>query len=410
MSSFSLHARPSTGERVTTALRLTNYAWITVAAAVALTLLGIYCIDVAEAVKDQGLGQGRSGVLSSSASKQLVFMLVGLGAAVAIALPPYRWLGYLSPLLMLGTVGLLIFLLVPGVPEWIVKPRNGARGWINLGVADFQPAEVAKIVWVLVIARYMRFRHTHRTIAGLLPMALITGVPMALMTLQPDLGTATLFVPSLFAMLVAAGAKMKHMVLILVLAMACTPAMYPLLRPHQKVRFIALFKSMEGDKASAQDVNYQSYTAQTLAAAGGIDGVGDERSRVLVHFNRLPERHNDMIFSVIVNRFGLLGGLATLGLYLLWVCGALLAAASTRDPFGRLVIVGLTAFIIAQVLINVGMNLGVFPIAGITLPFVSYGGSSLVTGWLMVGIIFNIAVRRPRPPVRDSFEYADADE
>lgn len=405
MSRRTLHARPTATERVSTALRLTNYAWITIAAALALSLLGVYSIDVAESLK-----AGVGGVVSASASKQFVFMLVGVGAAVSIALPPYRWLGYLSPVLLAGTLVLLVVLLIPGVPEFIVKPRNGARSWINLGVADFQPSEIAKIVWVLVMARYMRYRHTHRTLLGLLPLAVITGIPVALITLQPDLGTASLFVPALFSILVAAGAKIKHMILILVLAMASAPAVYPLLLPHQKARIVGLFKSIEGDKASQQDVNYQAYTAQTLAAAGGTHGVGDERARVLLHYNRLPERHNDMIFSVIVNRFGLFGGLMTLGLYLLWVCGALLAAASTRDPFGRLVVVGLTAFIIAQVLVNVGMNVGIFPIVGITLPFISYGGSSLVTGWLMVGIIFNIAVRRPRPPVRDSFEYAEDDE
>lgn len=405
MSRRTLHARPTATERVSTALRLTNYAWITIAAALALSLLGVYSIDVAEALK-----AGVGGVVSASASKQFVFMLVGVGAAVSIALPPYRWLGYLSPVLLAGTLVLLVVLLIPGVPEFIVKPRNGARSWINLGVADFQPSEIAKIVWVLVMARYMRYRHTHRTLLGLLPLAVITGIPVALITLQPDLGTASLFVPALFSILVAAGAKIKHMILIIVLAMASAPAVYPLLLPHQKARIVGLFKSIEGDKASQQDVNYQAYTAQTLAAAGGTHGVGDERARVLLHYNRLPERHNDMIFSVIVNRFGLFGGLMTLGLYLLWVCGALLAAASTRDPFGRLVVVGLTAFIIAQVLVNVGMNVGIFPIVGITLPFISYGGSSLVTGWLMVGIVFNIAVRRPRPPVRDSFEYAEDDE
>jgi len=405
VSKVSLYARPTPTERVSTALRLTNYAWITIVAAAALTLLGIYSIDIAEALK-----AGPEGALSPSASKQLVFMLIGIGAAVGISLPPYRWLGYLSPLLMLGMIGLLVFLLIPSVPEFIVKPRNGARGWINLGVADFQPAELAKIVWVLAIARYMRYRHTHRTFLGLFPLAVITGIPVALITLQPDLGTASLFVPALFAILVAAGAKLKHMVLILVLAMAAAPAVYPLLLPHQKARIVGLFKSIEGDKASGQDVNYQAYTAQTLAAAGGIHGVGDERARVLLHFNKLPERHNDMIFSVIMNRFGLLGGLATLGLYLAWVCGALLAAASTRDPFGRLVIVGLTAFVVSQVVVNVGMNVGLMPIVGITLPFVSSGGSSLITGWLMVGIIFNVAVRRMRPPLRESFEYADADD
>jgi rod shape determining protein RodA len=402
---FDLNAPTPTSQRVGKALRLTNYAWITVLAALGLSLIGIYCIDVAQSVSAlSGAAPG------GYAAKQLAFLAIGMLAAACVAAPPYRWLGYFAPVGYILIIGFLIFLLVPGVPKWIVTPRNGARSWIDVGPIDIQPSEIAKIIYVIMMARFMRYRDSHRTLAGLIPPALITGVPLALILLQPDLGTAVLFMPVLFAMLVAAGAKLKHLVIIVLAAALFAPATYPFLKPHQKARFVGLFKQIEGDKATAQDINFQAYTAQTLSAAGGVVGVGEEKARALVHFSRLPERHNDMIFSVLLNRFGLFGGLVALLLYFLWTAGALMAAAATRDPFGRLIVVGLTAFVLAQALINIAMNIGLAPITGITLPFLSYGGSSMVSLWLMVGIILNIAMRRPRPPVRNSFEYGDHDD
>jgi rod shape determining protein RodA len=143
-----------------------------------------------------------------------------------------------------------------------------------------------------------------------------------------------------------------------------------------------------------------------VGAGEGL-GAGNERSRTLLHFNALPERHTDMIYAVICNRFGLLGGLGAMGLYFAWITGALLTAGMCREPFGRLIVVGLTGFLAAQVIINIGMNLGLVPIIGITLPYLSYGGSSMVTVWLTTGLIVSIAVRRPRMVMRRSFEFQD---
>ena len=116
-----------------------------------------------------------------------------------------------------------------------------------------------------------------------------------------------------------------------------------------------------------------------------------------------------MVYAVVVTRFGLLGGVGVLLLYLVWVVGALLTASSCRDPSGRLMCVGLAAFVAAQMIINVGMNVGVLPIIGITLPYVSYGGSSMLTSWVMAGLVASAGLHRTRPPFRESFEYADGD-
>jgi rod shape determining protein RodA len=393
-------ARPSTVGTLLS-LSIPNPGWLCVLAALALSGLGVYAINLAET------SPSSTATLSPIAWRQLVYAGVGVLGAVAIALPSYRWLGMLSSGVLVLCVGLLIFLLIPAVPRWIVEPHNGARGWINFGFADFQPAELTKIAYVLVIAQYLRYRKSHRRAWGLLVPGLITMVPVSLITLQPDLGTACLFVPSLFAMLVAAGARLRHLTLIVALAALAAPLSYPLLKPHQQSRIIGLIKQFQGDTSADKDINYQSMTARTLIGAGGAAGLEEGLSRSLIRYNELPERHNDMVFAVIVNRFGFLGALAVIALYLTWLLGALLAAVVSREPFGRLVIVGLAGFIAAQVFLNIGMNIGLAPIVGITLPFLSYGGSSMLTVWMMTGLVMGIAVRRQRSAVRNALEFDD---
>ena len=385
-----------------TDLTFRHFAWLTVLAAVALSLVGVYVIDVATSL--DGAGGAR---VSNLAAKQGVFLVVGLLAAIGVAFPHYRYVRMLAWPAMWVVLVLLVFLLLPFVPASLVTPRNGARAWINLGPVDFQPGEVAKIAFVLVLADYFRYRKNHRTFLGLIPPALITLIPVGLITLQPDLGTALLFIPCLFAMLVGAGAKLKHLAVIVLVGILAGPMAYPMLKPHQKQRIVGLINMVQGSPEGADDINYQSLTAVRLAGAGEINGMPDAKSRAVVHFNHLPERHNDMIFAVIVNRFGLIGGLGVLALYTLWFLGALLTAALCKDPFGRLVVIGVTVIIAAQMFINVGMNLGLLPIIGLTLPFVSYGGSSILTVWIMTGLVLSVAMRPPARLSRPTFEFGD---
>ena len=375
-------------------------AWLSVIASLALCALGLYTMNLTSGVEVAGVGV--------YAKKQLALLVVALMAGAIVMIPHYRLLGRLIPVMIVGVLGALVLLLIPFVPESIVTPRNGARRWINLVVLDFQPSELAKVVYVLAIAYYLRYRKNHRSLQGLIPPAVITFIPMGLVLVEPDLGTALLFLPALFAMLIAAGAKLKHLAAVVVVAMIVAPTMYPLLQPHQQARINAVLKQMSGDTAATGDnINYQGLKAQTLIGAGGVTGLGGTKSRAVVHYNRLPEDHNDMIFSVVINRFGLFGGLLVMGLYLLWLLGATLTAGMCKDPFGRLLVVGLSAMVAAQVIVNMGMNLGVLPITGMTLPFVSYGGASLVVAFLMTGLIVNVAMRRPALLTRQSFEFDD---
>lgn len=369
-------------------LSIVHWGWVTLLASLALSIIGLYAIDIAEASTIERSPSGTT-------IRQAIFLGVGVGAALFWTVPHFRLLRFIAWPAYIACVGLLIFLLVPFVPESIVTPRNGARGWINMGVTDFQPAEVTKIAFTLTIAGFLRYRREHTRLRGLVAPGLIAAVPVGLITLQPDLGSASLFVPSLFAMLLAGGARLRHLVLIVLIATAAAPASWPLLRPHQKTRIVAIMQQIRGSDEGAQDINFQSFTAQRLVGAGRLTGNSDASSRALVRYNGLPEAHNDMVFAVICLRFGLLGGLAVLLLYLIWAASALMTAWYCREPFGRVLIVGLTAFIATQALINIGMTVGLVPIIGITLPFVSYGGSSMLTSWLMTGLVMNVGFRRP---------------
>lgn len=388
------------GRSVLSTIRLAHAGWIVLFTSLALTLIGVYAIDLAtNPTPTQSLD------LSALAWKQVVFLILGMLGALVVALPHYKLGMYIAWPAAFLTLGLLVFLLVPGVPTFLVSPVNGARAWINFPLFNLQPSEPAKVAYVLFMALYLRRREPPETLLSLIPPGLITLVPVGLITVQPDLGTASLFVPSLFAMLVTAGARLRYLALVVVLAALSAPVVWPFLLPHQKARFEALVQQIQGDRSREHDINFQSFTAQRLTAAGGVTGQPEDRTRALVYFNRLPEAHNDMVFAVVSNRFGIVGAVGLTALFVIYFAGALLIAAMCKDRFGRIVAVGIAAFIAAQVIVNIGMNIGLLPIIGITLPFISYGGASLITCWAMTGILFNIAMRRELTPYNPAPRY-----
>ena len=367
-----------------------NVAWLCVIAAVALSVLGILAIDTTR---------------PALAVRQIAHLCVALVGATAVALPHYRWVERaILPLIILG-LGLLVFVLIPWVPDVIVSPRNGARRWINLGVTDFQPSELAKIAYILGVAKYLRVKQNYRTFIGVLRPLAMSFVPMGLVLFEPNLGMTMLFLPILFAMLIAAGAKVKHILIIIALGSSMAPLSYAILLPHQRGRIDAMIAQVRGDPRHEQDIGYQGARAMTLVGAGGMLGVGSEKAANLIKFNTLPEEHNDMVFAVIACRWGLLGAIVTWGLFGMFALGGLLTAGLCKDPFGRLVTVGIIAALFAQMAINTGMTIGLLPITGLPLPLVSYGGSSMVATWLMVGLVFNIALRRSKYLARQSFEF-----
>ena len=376
-------------------LRWINPAWLMVLAGLLLTAFGVVAIATTK---------------PELASRQVAYAFVGILAAAVAAWPDYRRLRRFTPILAAGCLFLLLVVLVPAVPEWLVRPRNGARRWINLGFTDLQPSELAKVVYVLAAAAWLRIDGEHRRLLGFAKPFVLTLVPVVLILLEPDLGTSLLFMPTLLALLWTSGSRKRHLAAVVVAAAVAVPASYPLLKPHQKARVDALLAQIEGDRRYEQDIGYQSARAMDLVGAGGIDGRGDEAAMLIRH-NHLPESHNDMVFAVIACRWGVWGGGAVLGLVAATVLGALGAAWVSRDAYGRLLAVGIAAMLAGQAVVNIAMTIGIAPVTGMTLPFVSFGGSSLVVTWTMVGLVLNVALRRPPSLApRRIFEFPAEDE
>ena len=360
-------------------------AWLVVIAALLLSILGILAISTTE---------------PGFARRQAFFLPIALMAALIVAVPDYRLVRRVVPALSIITLLLLVFVLIPLVPTWLVRPYNGARRWINLGLMDFQPSELAKVVWVLAMATWFRLRPNLKSVWGFILPFLVTMIPMGLIVVEPDLGTALLFIPTLMAMLLAGGARLGHLFIIVLVGTVAVAAVLftPVkgyLKSHQQDRIDALVAQVKGDDRYRDDIGFQGDRAMTIAGAGGITGLGAERTATLVRFNALPEDHNDMIFAVLTCRWGALGAMSTFLVYLVLAVGGFVTAALARDLFGRLLATGLVAMLFVQMLINAGMTIGILPITGMTLPFVSSGGSSLVMTWLMVGLVLNVGLRRP---------------
>ncbi len=368
-----------------------HLGWIVLAAAILLWAMGLLAI---------GTTPGGDPL----AARQGVYGLVAIGALAVTALVHHRLVAavaYPAAALMILS---LVVLILPGMPETLVPVRNGARRWIDLQIVNVQPSALAKVVFVLAVARYLRFRDNYRTLRGLTVPVLMSFVPVGLIVLEPDLGTALLFLPTLFAMLLTAGARLKHLLTLLTVGLALLPALYPLLQPYQQARIHALISRFEGSTRHRDDSGYQSYKAMTVVGAGRIVGQGS-RAATLIRHNALPEARNDMIYAVVCARWGLLGGGALILGYLLLFSTGLLIAALNKDPFARLMAVGAVSLVFTQTAVNIGMTLGLLPITGLTLPLVSYGGSSLVANFAMLGLVVNAAVRRPVVLAQPAFEF-----
>jgi len=356
--------------------RADRVPWLFLATAAALTLIGLSAIERG----DELVGDG------SVAEKQVAWVLLGLPTFLAAVAIPYRtWRRFAYPL-MFATVLLLVAVL-------LFPPRNGARRWIPLGLLYFQPSEVAKLAFVMTLAAYLRFRENFRTLPGLVPPFLIALVPMGLILIEPDLGTALLFLPVLAAMLFAAGARPRHLIAVGVLGVALLPVLWMGMGDYQKARVVAVFMQRDAGPPPRGD-GYHLFQSKKVLALGGTWGSEVTGMTSSDPFDyHLPASRTDFIFCLVGERWGVVGCGVTLALYaLLFRCGIGVAIA-TKEPFGRLLVVGIVALIATQVGINTAMTVGLMPITGITLPLMSYGGSSLLSTFAALGLVVNVSLR-----------------
>lgn len=364
--------------------------WLVICCALGLLLIGLSGIERADELSD---GQNLF-------ARQVTWAILGVPILLfGIVVPYRRWQPYSYPLFAL-TLPLLI------VVFWMA-PRNGARCWIPLGFFDFQPSELAKLACIMTLANYLMTSDNFRKLSGLLPPFLVTMIPAGLILKEPDLGSAMLFLPVMMAMLFAAGARPRHLLLVTVLGLACLPVFWMGMSPEQKSRITSLFNQVDGGPAPQGD-GYHQHQAKLVHSLGGL--WGSEWSGMPLEdpdAYHLPAGQTDFVFCWVGERWGLGGVLLTMGLYALLFAKGLHIAASTRDPYGRLLAVGIVALLASQAIINAGMTAGIAPIAGITLPLMSYGGSSLLSTCLALGLLMNVGMRPGYYVAPEPFAFRD---
>jgi len=363
--------------------------WEVVALAGLLVALGLVAIARAETL---------SGSSGRHLTRQVAWAVVCVLAMFAASLPNYRRLMRYSYLALLASLVLLVAVF------WFPE-INGARRWIRLGPVGLQPSEFAKLASVVALARYLMYRESYRRLLGLcVPLALVL-VPLLLVLKEPDLGTALVFLPVMFAMLFAAGARKRHLALLVIIAMAMSPVVWSQMSREQKSRVTALAEQT-GPGESPTDDGYHLHQAKLQLALGGWSGSLLD-AEAIDDFCFVPEPHTDSIAIVLGERFGIVGWIVMLSLFLILAWRILAIAEHTREPFGRLVAVGIAALIGTQVVINTAMFVGLLPITGLALPLLSYGGSSMLANALALGLVLNIAMRPGYEMTNEPFRFAD---
>ena len=324
--------------------------------------------------------------------RQGTYALIGLGLMVAGARFDYRRLKDLAPGLII--VALVLCLAVLGIGAQI----NGARRWISFGPAAFQPSELAKLALAVWASAYLARRKAPQTLKQLWkPVGFLTAIFAALVIVEPDLGTVIALVIMVAAILLVSGTPARVLTTAVGLAAAAgLAAIY--LEPYRRARFFSFLNPWH----DAQGAGFQTVQAMIGMGSGGIFGRGLGQSVEKLFY--LPEAHTDMIFAIIGEELGLVGATLVVGAYALFAYVGLRIALQSKDPFGKRLAAGLTALVCGQAVINLCAVMGLAPLTGIPLPFVSYGGSSLVLALASVGILLNIASNHgveARAQVRD---------
>lgn len=367
--------------------------WTIVVCAVLLMLIGLTGIQRGDELSGAG----------ELFSRQILWILISVPAMFAATWAPYRTLKPLS--YMLFWISLVLLVAVYFTPS-----RNGAHRWIPLGGAYFQPSEMAKLAYIMALAHYLMYRKNYRRLSGLLVPFLLTIVPVGLILREPDLGTSLLFIPVLFAMLFAAGARPRHLVSITLLGMLVSPLLWMGMSAEQKSRVVTVFQQRDGGPPPRGD-GYHLHQSKQMLALGGLWGselTGMPFDDPVVY--HLPAGRTDFVFCLVGERWGLAGCAAVLVIYIVLFARGLWIAAATREPFGRLLAVGIVALLASQMVVNTGMTVGLMPITGMTLPLMSYGGSSLLATCLALGLLMNVGMRPGYEVSPDPFRFSEASD
>jgi rod shape determining protein RodA len=316
---------------------------------------------------------------------QLYAVGIGVLALMIFLALDYRFLAEHSLFLYVGLVALLVYVLLFGVKA------GGSQRWISLGPFNLQPSEFARLALALIMAVYFgENRRGARNYGDLVVAGLFFVVPFLLIAKQPDLGTAVTLVPVCFGIAYLAGLRLRLVAIVAVMAVLLAPVAWKVaLKDYQKSR-IETFLDPEKD---ARGAGYQQIQARITVGSGGLKGKGFMKG-TQGQYKFLPVADNDFIFSVLAEEQGFIGVLVTLGLYLFVILRSLEAARLAKDRIGAYLVGGIVSGFAFQVIYNVTMSAGLAPVKGLTLPLMSYGGSSMIATLAAFGLVLNVRMRR----------------
>jgi len=357
---------------------LTNIDWVLSGLVVTICLLGI--MNIYSATTPYKI------VGTVYYIKQFYWMLLGMSISLAVCSIDYHILEDLS----YWFYGLLLFLLLAVLV--VGRQSMGATRWLNLGLFTIQPSELMKLV---IIVAFARFFNNFQSVGGLtikevvLPLGLLA-IPVALIMKQPDLGTATLVILIALSMVIYVGLRWSTIVTFICVTIPMTWIGWAfLLRPYQKNRVLDFLDPERSRLGSG----YHIIQSKIAVGSGGFAGKGFVKG-TQSQLRFLPEQHTDFAFSVFAEEWGFIGCLVLIILYLSLVLWGLNIARRCNDRFGGLLAVGVTAMLFWHIVINIGMVIGLFPVVGVPLPFFSYGGTSMITSMVGIGLLQNISMRR----------------
>jgi len=314
--------------------------------------------------------------------RHIIFIFLGVLLAFLVMNVDYRKFRRFAKPVLIFSLLLLVLVLIPGIGREI----SGARRWFRFKFISFQPSELAILAIIIYIADFIhRKGNTIETLwQGFIPQILILGLTVLLILMQPDLGTALVIGIVVFIMLFIAGVRLTYL---LSLILAGLPLLYVLIFsvPYRRMRIMAFLNPWLDPKGSG----FQIIQSQISLGSGGIFGVGLGHSKQKLFY--LPAAHTDFIFSIIGEECGLWGTIGVIILFIIFIHQCLKIVKNAPDKFGYFLSLGLVLMIALKAIINIGVSCGIFPTKGLPLPFISYGGSSLIFDIISVGILMNIA-------------------
>ena len=349
-------------------------------------LAGVLAIASLGIVMVYSASRNRSADHTFFLHRQAVFSLIGLGVMAVVASVDYRIARDFAPMIYAACLAGLVLVLSP-----VGSNSRGAQAWFQLGGFQLQPSEPAKVGLIVCVAAYAAHHRGDLDGRRMIGALLLVGIPMGLIELQPDLGTMLVFAAILLATLLVSGARPRHMALLGLVGLLGVVAVFHfgILKDYQKARLGAFLDPTHNTQRSAYNLNQ----SKIAIANGAITGAGLFQG-TQTKLSYVPEQHTDFIFTVVGEELGLIGSGLLLGVFALVVWRVWRAAALAKDLCGTVICIGVLAMLVFQVFENVGMTMGIMPITGIPLPFMSYGGSATIASFAAVGLVLNVHMRR----------------